>query len=193
MNSENIDLNPLIIYIILILIIRFYSMSQRKSRQSTSRQLKDILNEPTAIIMVINAVVAFSTPVLEAALKNFTVILILQIVGGLIILSSGSIAYFANREIAENWSPVITKSEEQNVVTSGIYKHIRHPLYLAGLMIVTGTNLYFSNTWSWITGALALAAVLYRIPFEEKKLVEKFGKEYSDYIKDSWALVPHIF
>ena len=181
------------LYIGLLVVIRLLGMHHRKIVRSQSSQLQAFFKDPTAIIMAILAIIAFSSPITEAVIKTFPGDLIFQLTGSIMMLCGGMIAYFANREIAENWSPVIDKLEDQRLGTSGVYQYIRHPLYFAGLIIHIGSNIYFCHTWSWITTFLILVAILCRIPREEKALVEKFGDEYLMYKRKSRALIPGIF
>ena len=104
----------------------------------------------------------------QAILKEPTALLVL----------GWGVACAANRAIGENWSPTIDKTKEQNLVTSGVYSVVRHPFYLAGAFLITGTSVYFGNSWAWLGALPALIVILVRIPIEERRLVERFGKEY---------------
>ena len=184
---------PVIIYICLILIIRFLSMHQGETKKSYPTQFRNIFRDPTAILMGIFAIIAFAAPITEAVIKEYSGYVTFQCIGGIMMLCGGIVAYNANREISENWSPVIDKSEDQQLVTAGVYQYVRHPLYFTGLLIHSGSNIYFNNTWAWITTLLVLIAILYRIPREEKALINKFGDAYLEYKKNSRALIPGIF
>jgi protein-S-isoprenylcysteine O-methyltransferase Ste14 len=103
-----------------------------------------------------------------------------------------AIAYFANREIGVNWSPTIEKTQKQKLITSGIYGIVRHPLYLSGLLILVGTNIYFGSKWAWLGAILTLIALLLRIPVEEKHLIKRFGEAYIAYKRQTKAILPWI-
>ena len=79
---------------------------------------------------------------------------------------------------------------ESTMVTSGLYRFVRHPLYSAGLVFIWLTPemslnrlvLYFSLTIYILIGTY----------FEERKLIREFGKPYEDYQSKTPMLVPAI-
>jgi protein-S-isoprenylcysteine O-methyltransferase Ste14 len=143
--------------------------------------------------MAFSVFVGFGAPLLEASLgERFAPVW--SALSGIICMAVGFlIAYYANRTIAKNWSPVIEKTKEQKLIQSGIYSAVRHPLYFSGLLLLIGTNLYFGNAWSWLSTILAAIVTLYRIPIEEKQLEERFGQEYADYKARTKALIPWVY
>jgi len=76
------------------------------------------------------------------------------------------------------------------LVTSGLYRHVRHPLYTFTLLF-----LWASPTLSWNSLALNLGVMLYFVigsVFEEQKLLEEFGPEYVDYKRRTPAFLPRL-
>jgi protein-S-isoprenylcysteine O-methyltransferase Ste14 len=73
-----------------------------------------------------------------------------------------------------------------------VYSTIRHPLYLSGLLILVGTNIYFASSWGWVGVLPALIVILIRVPLEERYLVDRFGQEYIAYQKRSKVILPWI-
>lgn len=187
--------SALIIYIIVILAGRFFSQSQRKNRVSLSSQLHSIVSDPSALTVMILTAAAIGMPIVEFSIQkskafSFSVAMLI----GLVLIITGSVcAYSANKEIGEYWSPVVEKTQKQNLVTSGIYGIVRHPLYLSGLLILVGTNIYFGSKWSWAIAIITTAGILCRIPIEERHLTERFGEEYMIYKQKTKAILPWIF
>jgi protein-S-isoprenylcysteine O-methyltransferase Ste14 len=180
-------------YIIVMLVGRFISQGQRKTKHSLLSQSQAILKDWTALLTALSSALAIALPVLEATLRETLISNMYTILAGLTIILAGyGVSYGANRAISENWSSTIDKTQEQNLVTSGLYSTIRHPLYLSGLLILAGTNIYFTSSWGWVGVLLALIAILIRVPLEERYLVERFGQEYIAYQKRSKAILPWI-
>jgi|TARA_B110000014_G_scaffold196920_1_gene146000 protein-S-isoprenylcysteine O-methyltransferase Ste14 len=77
------------------------------------------------------------------------------------------------------------KFEETNkLVTSGIFKYSRNPMYLGMLMIVISTSIFYLNIYSMLTPFFfCLWINRFQIKREEVFLTEKFGKEYLSYKK----------
>ncbi|MCU0368865.1 MAG: isoprenylcysteine carboxylmethyltransferase family protein [Cyclobacteriaceae bacterium] len=84
------------------------------------------------------------------------------------------------------------KHGEEEFVTSGILKHVRHPLYSATILIVLG---YFLFEPTLATLASALCIFLYLplgIYLEEKKLIQQYGDRYIQYKKEVPSIIPKI-
>jgi len=83
--------------------------------------------------------------------------------------------------------------EETTVlVRSGLYKYIRHPLYLSLFMLGTGVMLKDPSAFQLFLGVINFAAVFVTALTEEKEMVEKFGDEYRVYIKESRMFIPFL-
>lgn len=175
-------------YVIVMLIGRTLSHGRREYLPAHSRA---ILQDPTAILAGLAGVLAIALPILEAAQKapSFQYS---SLVGLVPIIVGYGLAYAANTALGANWSPTIEKTEEQQLVTGGIYRVVRHPLYLAGLLIAVGTNIYFASTWSWIGLLPTLAVLSIRVPVEERQLVARFGERYTGYRKKTKAILPWL-
>lgn len=83
--------------------------------------------------------------------------------------------------------------EEKELVKSGLYAYVRHPLYFGVIVLLLGALLYLPY---YSTLAFVLATYLY-LPFgvslEENKLVDEFGSKYKTYQKEVKMLIPFIF
>jgi len=182
----------IIAYCALILIGRVITQKQRRS-EKVSIQAGQIFKDPTAIIMVIGAIIAFICPLAEASIRENLDFKWFSFVLGVVMIAMGwLIIYYANKTIADNWSPSIDKTEDQKLITEGIYSIVRHPLYFSGIIILIGTNIYFQNKWSWIAALMAFVITLYRIPLEESQLETRFGQEYEAYKQTTKMIIPWI-
>jgi protein-S-isoprenylcysteine O-methyltransferase Ste14 len=88
----------------------------------------------------------------------------------------------------------VTVAENQKLLTTGIYRCIRHPSYSGSLLSFLGLALVFNN---WITIVVLFLpiflAFLYRIRIEERVLYEAFEQEYEEYCQKSKRLIPGIY
>ena len=103
------------------------------------------------------------------------------------------ILYLSHADLGKNWSPVLGIKEEHTLVTSGIYKHIRHPMYAAHLLWAVAQILILHN---WIAGfsfiVVMIPHYLIRVSREEQMLIDQFGDEYLDYMKISGRVFPKL-
>ena len=113
---------------------------------------------------------------------------------GLISMTSGvTLTYYAHKHLDLNWSAVAEIRSGHSLVTNGVYRYIRHPMYSAFFLLVIGILLATSNLF---VGPLALTAcaILYanRVSKEETMLLSEFGDEYLVYSKSTGRLIPKI-
>jgi len=95
--------------------------------------------------------------------------------------------------LRKQWSPNIQFNENHALIKNGIYKYIRHPIYLSILIELLGFCVALSNWLSFLIILLPnLLCFSYRIYAEEKALVSIFGDSYLNYIKTTKRLIPKI-
>ena len=83
--------------------------------------------------------------------------------------------------------------KEHQLVKDGLYKHIRHPLYLGEILRNLGFAVIFSSVYGTLIVLLASIFLLFRIGIEEKMLVVVFGEEYEEYKRKTKRLIPYLF
>jgi protein-S-isoprenylcysteine O-methyltransferase Ste14 len=79
------------------------------------------------------------------------------------------------------------------LVKEGIYRYIRHPLYLSIFLLGTGIMLKDPGLIQVILGTLTLVAVYITSLIEEGEMLAKFGDEYRHYMSETKMFVPYIF
>ena len=113
--------------------------------------------------------------------------------GVLIFLSGYWIRAVATRTLKKQFSYLVTIQEHHQLITSGIYSLIRHPVYLGTILAVVGMFLIFS-TWFGLAFVFVYTAILiHRMSLEEKLLFKYFGSVYQEYSLKSFRLIPHIY
>mgnify|MGYP003329869420 CR=1 FL=1 len=100
--------------------------------------------------------------------------------------------YWMFSNLATNITPTVTIRIEHQLVTSGPYRYIRHPLYTFGTMLFTGFILIAGNWLLMLTAIVALSALFLRTPQEEAMLLERFGDEYRDYMVRTGRYLPKL-
>jgi protein-S-isoprenylcysteine O-methyltransferase Ste14 len=97
-------------------------------------------------------------------------------------------------ELGKNWSISLDLREGHQLVTSGLYRHLRHPMYTSIFLCALGQALVVPN---WIVGPANLVAffVLFavRVQPEERMMAEKFGDQYRSYLAKTKRLIPGIW
>lgn len=89
-------------------------------------------------------------------------------------------------------NPSINFENTSQLVKSGIYGYIRHPLYFSVFLLGTGIVLKNPGTIQVILGIVNLFAVYFTALIEEGEMIEKFGEEYRLYMKETKMFIPYI-
>ena len=95
--------------------------------------------------------------------------------------------------MGRSWTPTLGLREDHQLVTDGIFKFIRHPMYAAHLLWALAQPLILTN---WIAGYSFLIAQIaqywLRIGQEEAMLIEEFGHDYPEYMERTGRFFPKI-
>ena len=96
------------------------------------------------------------------------------------------------RTLGENITPVEFTREEHQLVMSGPYRWIRHPLYTFGGVFWTSLGV-LSGLWPVVLGFTAIIILLaLRVPREEEELEKKFGERYRQYREKTGRFFPRL-
>ena len=82
--------------------------------------------------------------------------------------------------------------ETVNLVTTGIYKYIRHPLYLSLIAGGFGAMMKDPGTFQIILGCINFISLFITARVEEKEMITKFMNEYEAYMKKTRMFIPFI-
>ena len=102
--------------------------------------------------------------------------------------------YRSHADLATNWSVTLEVREKHQLVTHGVYRWVRHPIYLALLIYSAGQALVLPN---WLVGPSGGVAVAFLVAFrmgpEECMMLEEFSKEYEAYMATTKRLIPGVW
>jgi protein-S-isoprenylcysteine O-methyltransferase Ste14 len=113
-----------------------------------------------------------------------------------VICLAGGLWLFAksHADLGTNWSVTLEVREKHQLVTEGIYRTVRHPMYSAFLLYSLGQALVVPN---WIAGpsyGVAMALLFaFRVGPEERMMLEEFGKDYEAYKGRTKRLIPRVW
>ncbi len=112
---------------------------------------------------------------------------------GLVVEAMGiALAVWARRHLGRNWSGRIAIKEDHQLVRSGPYGLLRHPIYTALLAMYAGIAIVTGEWLAVIGFAMVTFAYWRKIRLEEKILGTAFGPAYETYRRETWALVPWV-
>jgi protein-S-isoprenylcysteine O-methyltransferase Ste14 len=117
--------------------------------------------------------------------------LVLEVVGVILFLSGLGLAVWARIYLGRNWGMPMTQKGEPELVTSGPYHLVRHPIYSGILLALVGTSLATNIYWLIAVGFLG-AYFLYSATVEEKILTTSFPNSYPSYRTKTKMLIPFL-
>jgi protein-S-isoprenylcysteine O-methyltransferase Ste14 len=172
----------------------------RKSHTAKVRTLKTVLERKTlpdmvllglaGIGMLIPLVYVFSSflDFADYALPNWVGYMGIVLFGLAIWL-----LWCSHAKLGRNWTPVPGIRDDHSLVTEGVYKYIRHPMYAAHWLWAIAQVLMLHN---WIAGYSFLIAVvphyLIRVNNEEQMMLSQFGEEYRAYMERTRRMIPRL-
>jgi protein-S-isoprenylcysteine O-methyltransferase Ste14 len=111
---------------------------------------------------------------------------------GLVLFAAGlAFAIWARIHIGRNWGTPMSQKDDPELVTSGPYQLVRHPIYSGILVAGIGTAVALS--WSWlIPVGLAGIYFIYSATIEERNLTDRFPDTYPEYRRSTKMLVPFV-
>ncbi|MGB8214646.1 MAG: protein-S-isoprenylcysteine O-methyltransferase [Anaerolineales bacterium] len=175
-------------------IIRYPYQKTARAGLKTDRRVsrrEDILLGLMTLVALVLPLVYSLTPWLDFA--NYHLPVGLGICGIVLLLFSLVIFWRAHTDLKSNWSPSLEIRADHTLVTDGIYRLVRHPMYASQLLWVLAQVLLLQNG---LAGPLDL---LFFIPFyllrvrtEEQMMLDRFGEQYRNYIKNTGSLIPRI-
>jgi protein-S-isoprenylcysteine O-methyltransferase Ste14 len=98
--------------------------------------------------------------------------------------------YWLFSSIGSGITPTSATRREHKLVTSGPYRWVRHPLYTVGSSMFVAFGMMADNWFIAVLGILTFILMAIRTPKEEANLIEKFGDEYREYMKNTGRFLP---
>jgi protein-S-isoprenylcysteine O-methyltransferase Ste14 len=110
-----------------------------------------------------------------------------SVIIGLLVFLAGTIFYF-------KWEFFWHRTYHGQLVTSGVFEHIRHPHYTSLIIIEFGLGFFFYSSAAIVIAVISVPLLIWSIFDEEKVLNKQYGDAYREYmIKVPWRIIPRIF
>jgi protein-S-isoprenylcysteine O-methyltransferase Ste14 len=116
----------------------------------------------------------------------------LQIIGLIIFLLGLALAVWARIYLGRNWGMPMSEKADPELVTTGPYSTVRHPIYSGIILAMMGTAVAVSVYWL-VAVALVGAYFIYSATMEERYLAEQFPDTYPRYKQSTKMLIPFVF
>jgi protein-S-isoprenylcysteine O-methyltransferase Ste14 len=99
-----------------------------------------------------------------------------------------------HRALGRNWSVSLDVREGHQLVTDGIYRKVRHPMYSAFWLWAVAQALLLPNWVAGFSGVVGFGILFFgRLTREEGMMLETFGDRYREYMTRTYRVIPWIF
>ena len=113
---------------------------------------------------------------------------------GLVLIITGFIIMFvAAGTLRHYYHSTLVIREDHQLITHGIFRFCRHPIYLGLLMVSAGLPLFAASLLGLLIMSALIPVLLNRIRLEERLLTGEFGDDYVTYSETTRKLIPYIY
>jgi len=99
------------------------------------------------------------------------------------------LSIWARLILGENWSAKVTRKVDHELIRSGPYAFVRHPIYSGLLLATIGTAIFVGEYRGLIAVPLVLLSESIKARREERFMIEEFGQTYQEYREQTWFIV----
>lgn len=179
-----------ILYMIIAIVRKVYTSKYRTLDTMLSRKttLDLIMLGLNGVAMLIPLIYVFS-PILDFA--NYELPEWFGWIGSGLFVVAILLLWRSHADLGRNWTVTIGLRDEHTLITEGIFKYIRHPMYAAHILWAIAQILILHN-WLAAYPFLITVTIQYflRIRTEEEMMIENFGEEYKKYMTVTGRIIP---
>lgn len=173
----------------LVWLIGAFTTKTTVRRQSVGSRLFEILP-----MVVVFALFFGNRTLLESTSVRFVPeTLGWRSLGAALTVAGVAVAIWSRFYIGRNWSAAVTVKEGHELIRSGPYSVVRHPIYSGFLLALLGTAIYAGEVKGLIAVAIALIVWKIKSLKEESFMESEFGEQYLQYRREVKGLVPFIW
>ena len=166
-----------------------------------SRAVKTVRSRkgPREVVLLLLAWIGFLTPLIWVVSPAFSFaeysLRLLPLVAGSTCLVAGLWYFYrSHADLGTCWSVTLEVRESHRLITQGVYRRVRHPMYAALFLYSIGQLLAVPN---WIAGPSYPVSFgilfAFRLKAEEEMMLDAFGAEYASYMARTKRLVPGVW
>jgi len=195
---------PLVGVVLLLAIIGWRASWQRRRYgnggirflQSArwQEQLRDALGVVLVLFLAGQAVMAAASP--ESLASRYVIeppsVAILPVLGMAVLLGGAVLLVVAQLELGASWRIGIEQGARPGLVTSGVYRFCRNPIFFAILIVLTGYTLLLPTRLSLVLLVSAFVGMRLQVLTEEAYLSKAYGATYREYARGVGRFLPGI-
>jgi protein-S-isoprenylcysteine O-methyltransferase Ste14 len=170
---------------------------QRRSRKTPISQRAQVSRD--RVLLAISFTGLFIIPLFyvvtgEPRFADYRFQPMLAVIGTLLCAATMWLFYRVHRELGRSWSVTLEIRDQHALVTHGLYKHVRHPMYTAFWMWGLSQLLLLPNWVAGLAGIVGFGTLYFcRIGPEEQLMLDVFGDDYRAYMERTKKIIPRVY
>lgn len=150
-------------------------------------------------LLALSAVGLFFIPVLYIATgwpsaADYNLSYASVVIGALVFAGSLWLFRRSHKDLGRQWSAALEIRESHQIVRSGVYSRIRHPMYTSFWLWALAQAFLLPNAVAALSGLVAIAVMYFaRVAHEERMMIEFFGEDYRRYMTETKRIIPGIY
>lgn len=113
-------------------------------------------------------------------------------IGAVVAVAGMALLVWARQILGRNWSQTVSAKQEHELVRSGPYRGLRHPMYTGGLLACLGSAIVVGGPFVFLFVLLG-AIFIWRVGAEDRLLERQFPDEFPEYARRTNALIPFVW
>ena len=99
-----------------------------------------------------------------------------------------------HKALGRNWSISLEVREDHRLITEGVYRYVRHPMYTAFWLWALAQALLLPNWFAGLAGLVGFGTLFFgRLGREEQMMIDSFGNDYRAYMERTYRVFPGIY
>jgi protein-S-isoprenylcysteine O-methyltransferase Ste14 len=100
---------------------------------------------------------------------------------------------WARHHLGRNWSGMVTLKEGHELIQTGPYRLVRHPIYMGVLLALVGCTLAYGELRGMLGVSMVALSMIRKLRIEERFMQERFNGTYEHYKRHTAALIPFVY
>lgn len=167
--------------VLIIFIFIFINFIESKKQTKLRVEKKSIVETGTMILFFIAFYFILKFKFGELELNNVPLKISLVITGLVIIILGCFVNIKGRLDLGKNWANQIKIYENHTLITDGVYKIVRHPLYASLIWMFYGASIVYLNFFAFLANTLVFIPFMYYRAKQEEELLMKYFKNYKYY------------
>lgn len=194
-------MTPLVAKIVFLLgiigwfVIR-YPAQRRARKQGVARSAGGTRDR---VLLIVAALGQFLIPALyiatgQPAFADYGFYPVEAWLGVLTIVASLALFRVTHKQLGRMWSVTLEMRQGHKLVTDGLYRYVRHPMYSSFALFALAQFLLLQNWIAGVAGLVGFGILFFmRVSQEERVMTETFGDEYRHYMRRTARIIPWIY